>query len=126
MFRGSWEISELYPFPNKPASPQHQTEHCGLIFGWGGFRVASMKSKQLANVLIKIIGLYVCLTAIPSFLSGILIGLSSFGWSKPDTTGMVMRMVSISIADAIQAAVGIFLIIKSRKLAEFWFKNEDE
>jgi hypothetical protein len=85
-----------------------------------------MKSKQLANVLIKIIGLYVCLTAIPSILSGILVGLSSLGWTKTDTTGMVMRMVSYSIGYAVQSAIGIFLIIKSRKIAEFWFKNEDE
>ena len=30
-----------------------------------------MKSKQLANVLIKIIGLYVCVCAIPGVISGI-------------------------------------------------------
>jgi hypothetical protein len=30
-----------------------------------------MKSKQLANVLIKIIGLYICLCAIPSLVVGI-------------------------------------------------------
>ena len=85
-----------------------------------------MKSKQLANVLIKIIGLYICLCAIPNLIAGILVGLSSLGWSKTDTTGIVMRMVSYSIGYAVQAVVGIFIIAKSRKVAEFFFKNEDE
>jgi uncharacterized transporter YbjL len=39
---------------------------------------------------------------------------------------MVMRMVSYSIGYAVKAAVGILIIVKSQKIAEFWFKNEDE
>lgn len=35
-------------------------------------------------------------------------------------------MGSFAIGDVVQAVVGIFLIIKSQKLAEFWFKNEGE
>jgi hypothetical protein len=35
-----------------------------------------MKSKQLANVLIKIIGLYVCICAIPGIVSGIIIAFA--------------------------------------------------
>jgi hypothetical protein len=97
-----------------------------LILGLGGFSFELMKSKQLANVLIKIIGLYICICAIPSFLSGIIVALAPFGLSKTDTTGMVLRMESFSFGYAVQAAVGIFIIIKSRKIAEFWFKNEDE
>jgi hypothetical protein len=84
-----------------------------------------MKSKQLANVLIKILGLYVCLGAIPGFISGILYGLTALGM-KTDTTGMVMRMVSYSVGDTVEAVVGIVIIVKSRKISEFWFKNEDE
>jgi hypothetical protein len=83
-----------------------------------------MKSKQLANVLIKIIGLYVCLCAIPHFVSDILIAFASpigAKWSEE-----IIRIISYAIGDAVQAAVGIFLIVKSRKLAEYWFKNEDE
>jgi cytochrome c biogenesis protein CcdA len=85
-----------------------------------------MKSKQLANVLIKILGLYICLGAIPGCVSGILVGLSSLGLLKTDPTGMVMRMVSYSIGYAVEAVVGILIIVKSQKIAEFWFKNEDE
>jgi hypothetical protein len=82
-----------------------------------------MKSKQLANVLIKIIGLYVCLCAIPGLVSGV---FAIFAFHMGGTNEIWFSRFSYSIGDAIQVAVGIFLIVKSRKLAEFWFKNEDE
>jgi ABC-type nickel/cobalt efflux system permease component RcnA len=82
-----------------------------------------MKSKQLANVLIKIIGLYVCLCAIPGLVSGV---LAIFAFHLGGTSERWFSVFSYSIGDAVQVVVGIFLIIKSRKLAEFWFKNEDE
>jgi hypothetical protein len=83
-----------------------------------------MKSKQLANVLIKMIGLYVCLCSIPGFVSGILLIFSSamgVGWSEK-----LFSMASYAIGDVMQAVVGVFLIVKSRKIAEFWFKGDDE
>jgi hypothetical protein len=96
-----------------------------LIFRRGGFSIWSMKSKQLANVLIKIIGLYVCLCAIPGFISGVLaIFASALGVPKMDER--MFGVISYSIGNVVQAAIGIFLIVKSRNLAEFWFKNEDE
>jgi hypothetical protein len=82
-----------------------------------------MKSKQLANVLVKILGLSVCLYAIPTCVSGILVGLS-LGWSKIDIT--VMRILSSAVGAGVQAAVGIFLVIKSQKIAGLLFKGEDE
>jgi hypothetical protein len=84
-----------------------------------------MKSKQLANVLINVLGFYICLLAIPSCVSGILYGFSSLG-TKTDTTGMAMRMGTYAIGAGVQAAVGVVIIIKSRKIAGFWFKAEDE
>jgi len=83
-----------------------------------------MKSKQLANVLIKILGLYICLCAIPGFVSGILLIFSStlgVTWNEK-----FFSMGSYAIGDVVQAIVGIIIITKSRKIAEFWFKNEDE
>ena len=82
-----------------------------------------MKSKQLANVLIKIIGLYICLIAIPSFVSGILLFLSQFGvkWDEK-----LLGTLSFAIGSTVQAVVGVILIVNSRKIAGFWFKNEDE
>jgi len=83
-----------------------------------------MNSKQLANVLIKTIGLYICLCAIPSFVSGLLLVFSSVlhvSWSEK-----LFSMAAYAIGNVVQASVGIIIIIKSRKIAEFWFKNEDE
>jgi hypothetical protein len=84
-----------------------------------------MKSTQLANILIKIAGLYICLLAIPNTISGIMVVFSSvFGQVKWDEA--IIRLLSYSIGTGVQAAVGIFVIVKSRKIAEFFFKNEDE
>jgi hypothetical protein len=96
-----------------------------LISGCGGFRVWSMKSKQLANVLIKIIGLYVCLCAIPGLVSGIAPVLA-LALGSPKWDDYMFTVLADAIGAIIQLMVGIFLVIKSRKLAEFWFKNEDE
>jgi len=92
-----------------------------------------MKSKQLANVLIKILGLYFCLCAIPSVISGIVALFPSFvtptGASQPivgKINDILFRVLSLAIGYGVLAMAGIFLIIKSRKISEFWFKNEDE
>jgi hypothetical protein len=109
----SWFITWFQVLPNSR-----------LDFCLERVQVRRMKSEQLANVLIKIIGLYVCLCAIPGFVSGILLIFSSVlgaTWSeKIFTTG------AYAIGNVVQAGVGVCLIIKSRSLAEFWFKKEDE
>ncbi len=64
-----------------------------------------MKSKQLANVLIKVLGLYFCVSDIPGLISG---------------------MGNYALGNAVQLVVGIYLIAKSRQLAEFWFKDNAE
>ena len=83
-----------------------------------------MKSKQLANVLIKTIGLYICLCAIPGFVSGVLlICLPAMGVKWSDR---LFSQGAFAIGEVVQAAVGVFIITKSRKIAEYWFKNDDE
>ena len=84
-----------------------------------------MKSKQLANVLIKILGLSVCIHAIPLVVSGFMMGMFGFIVGGAES-GEVIRILSSPIGAAVEAAVGIFLIVKSRKIAEFLFKNDDE
>jgi hypothetical protein len=84
-----------------------------------------MKSKQLANVLIKIIGLYVCLCAIPSLVVGIC-AVTSAVLAAPKSDNLLSYALPEGIGAVIQVVVGIFLICKSRKISEFWFKNEDE
>lgn len=84
-----------------------------------------MKSKQLANVLIKILGLYVCLCAIPGLVSGILAAVVCVGGHAKGTDAIAYVWAE-GVGAVIQLVVGIVLVIKSRKLAAFWFKNEDE
>ena len=93
-----------------------------------------MNSKQLANVLIKILGLSMCLYAIPGFFSEILI-FSSIFWS---TTGAstnfhdimihqaMTSAVSFAVREVVEIGIGLFLIVKSRMIAEFLFKREAE
>jgi hypothetical protein len=80
-----------------------------------------MKSKQLANVLIKILGLSLCAQSVVRIVMGILsiltirsnMGGGPFLWDN-------------FLAGSIMVAIGIFLIIKSRNIAEYLFKGEDE
>jgi len=58
--------------------------------------------KQLANVLIRILGLSVCVHTIPSLVS------------------------AHAVAAAVHVAIGIALIAKSQTVAEFLFKTEEE
>jgi hypothetical protein len=84
-----------------------------------------MKSKQLANVLIKILGLYVCLCAIPGLVAGIAAG---FAWAlgAPKWNDTIAYMLPEAVGAVVQLVVGLVLVTKSRNLAAFWFKNEDE
>ena len=80
-----------------------------------------MKQNQLANVLIKILGLYFCVDGFVRIVSGVLNLLAvmtsrnSFGsiysWVAP-FTGMIM------------AAVGLIFILLSRAIADTLFKDE--
>jgi hypothetical protein len=104
-----------------------------LICELDGFMVYRMKSKQLANVLIKCLGLSMCLYAIPSVFS-LLIPIAPFWFTiaGPSTfhDTMLHQMIANAVSQAarivVEIGLGLFIIVKSRKIAEFWFKNEDE
>ncbi len=79
-----------------------------------------MKTKQLANVLIKILGLSVVIHGIPAIISGLFtmarsrgMGASGDYWFYP-------------ISSLVLVGLGICLIRQSRCVAEFLFKGEDE
>jgi len=67
-----------------------------------------MKSKQLANVLIKILGLSILVHDAPGFITVLF---------SPPANALVL---------AVSAALGVFLMVKSRDIAEFLFKTDDE
>jgi hypothetical protein len=92
-----------------------------------------MKPKQLANVLIKILGISVFLYAIPSFFSGVFIelfgfvfGLASSGRSSSASSYSLAYPLGYGLSAVVSIAIAIFLIVKSRKIAEFLFRGEDE
>jgi len=80
-----------------------------------------MNQKQLANVLIKILGLYFCVDGVVRVISGvfnllaILASRSGFGsfyaWVSP-FTGIIL------------GGIGLLLILLSRMIADVLFKDE--
>ena len=91
-----------------------------------------MNSKQLANVLIKILGLSIGIHAFPAFILAVIAAGEALihamqnvhpaGAAFPSWT----YSLSYLIQSAIEFAAGAFLIIRSRWIAEILFKNEAE
>ena len=87
-----------------------------------------MKSKQLANVLIKILGLSICLHGVPSFVAGFVQGFLS-GMAHSGGAGPASGPSSSSayiIGALVELALGIILIMKSKALSEILLKGEDD
>ena len=84
-----------------------------------------MKSKQLANVLIKILGLSVLVEGIPSILNGLfsLLQLRGAG-SQIGNMGYFFWLYPLS--SVVTAVIGVYLIVKSREVAEYLFKGDEE
>lgn len=83
-----------------------------------------MKSRQLANVLFKVLGFWVCLEAVPSCVSGILVVMLSH-MSRGESFE-VMRIGSYAIGASVQFVIGIAIISMSRKISGWLFKSDDE
>ena len=83
-----------------------------------------MKPRELANVLIKLLGLLVCVYAIPYFVADVIGFLISLGTkTKPeDITSLATELINVGM----QAVVGLFIIAKSRKVAGWMLKDGDE
>ena len=79
-----------------------------------------MKTKHLANVLIKILGLSILIGSITRIFFGQII------MSRAVRTGSQGFNWPYVILDAIVPVIAICLIVKSRAVAEFLFKNEEE
>ena len=85
-----------------------------------------MNPKQLANVLVKILGLSLCAHSITSVIVAILGALKvSMASSQRWPPEFFPYMLSFVI-DLIPFAIGFFLIIRSRWMTEISFKNETE
>ena len=84
----------------------------------------SVNLRQLANVLIKILGLWACLQGIPSFVGGFLRGLLHL--AEPNRgTNVSNYSWTYAVGSALYLVIGIFLVVRSRYVVEKVFKDED-
>lgn len=79
-----------------------------------------MKSKQLANVLIKVLGLSVVIHSVPAIITGLFNVVRARGSGSPGD------YLFYPVSSVVLLALGIYLIINSRCVTEWLFKNEDE
>jgi hypothetical protein len=79
-----------------------------------------MKSKQLANVLIKILGLSVAIHSIPGVITGL------YNVARVRSAGGPGDYWFYPLSSLVLAAIGIYLVVKSRAVTEFLFKNDEE
>ena len=91
-----------------------------------------MNQKQLANVLIKILGLSIFVHGLPAFIAAIigageaLIRGMQDGHQNFSALPVWTYTLTYLIQSTIEFIAGIFLIIYSRKLADKLFKDEGE
>jgi small neutral amino acid transporter SnatA (MarC family) len=82
-----------------------------------------MKSKQLANVLIKVLGLSLCAQSVMHLGTGIFNLLANINTTY---TGRGYFLWSGLLMGLIVAAIGIYFIVRSRNIAGCLFKDEGE
>jgi hypothetical protein len=82
-----------------------------------------MKTKQLANILIKIVGLSVIAHGIPSVLSGFVTMIQAVG--RAGNYNYASNYLWLyPLSSLVAMAVGIYLIVKSREVTALLFKDE--
>ena len=93
-----------------------------------------MNQKQLANVLIKILGVSLLLNAISAVPYEITIWAATIWFPTGTSSALhdtfarqaITTIVSSGAREVLEFGIAIFVIIKSRKIAEYLFKNEVE
>jgi hypothetical protein len=82
-----------------------------------------MNSKQLANVLLKMLGLWICVQAIPPFTAGFVRGFLAGLHHETASKASVSSSPSV-VSALVYLAVGVFFICRSRYLAQKMFKDD--
>ena len=82
-----------------------------------------MKSKQLGNVLIKLLGLSILIQGAPSLITGLCWKLIAPS-NAPDSVGI--SSWAYVITSFVQVFIGMFLISSSRGIADWLLRAEDE
>ncbi len=88
-----------------------------------------MNSKQLANVLIKILGLSIAVHALPLFIYNLINAMLTTATSYPSGThlgGMLIRNWAYVFTTAIEAFMAILFIVGSDWVADILFPAEHQ
>ena len=89
-----------------------------------------MNQKQLANVLIKILGLWICVHSFPAFIAASIGGLESLiqamrdGHQNSPNFPYWTYSLTYLIQSVIEFAAGVFLMARSRWLTGKLFNDE--
>ncbi len=81
-----------------------------------------MEARQLANLLIKILGLYFFLNGVCNFIVYIPSAIW-MGTISPGTLDLISALAGL-LPNALQIVIGIILIAKCKKIAPFLFRDE--
>ena len=82
-----------------------------------------MKPKQLAKILIRILGLYLCAQSIAPILNGVIaLANASANYGAGYRTSMAYYVAG----GIIPAVIGLFFVLRSRWLVEKLFRDEAE
>ena len=84
-----------------------------------------MKTQQLANVLIKILGIFFIFENLPVIVSMLLNVVSMMRSDSPDHH-YISDLFAISGFGAIQVAIAICSVFWSKRMAGFIFRNEED
>jgi hypothetical protein len=84
-----------------------------------------MKSRQLANVLIKILGLYAMIHGLPGVTNLVYICSINGGLIAAGGSGYPSQYMFAQVAAASPTAAGVFLIMMSQSIAAFLFKEDE-
>ena len=83
-----------------------------------------MKTRQLANLLIKILGLSVIVHGIPIIVA-MLLSLPYSAGGRSGLPGIPPQFLHL-LPTLIQVGIGVYLIVKSREVTAFLFKDQQE
>ena len=83
-----------------------------------------MKSKQLANVLIKMLGLSICVYGVPGIIIGLVQIIGNSGGLNKGIT--ILEVVAELAGSGVSVLIGIFIIKASNKIAGWMFKSDED
>lgn len=90
-----------------------------------GFQIQapSMKPSQLGSVLVKVLGLWMCVQGVAPFVAGLLRGLLSI---NERSRGALELEFTYAVGSGAHLVVGVLFIIAGSRIARLLFKRDDQ